>query len=226
MSNLPALAQVRDPASTFCLDGSRAFIATSPLSGEDRAMRLVPLLALALAASAAADDRPASPGRNRSLQRYAETLGVPVEEAERRQHHRWAIVELDRRLKTGEPATYAGLAREHSPAYRVVVRFTGNAEATLRRYTSDPLFVADTAPLSLIALHREHESAIRAMRASGIRYASRPDVRTGTIRVIVEHPATLERRRASGSVPLSPEVVIVRAAGPFPPLPPAIEDNR
>ena len=191
-------------------------------------MRLLPLAALAFA-PAAADDRPASPSRDRSLQHYAETFGVTVEEAERRQHHRWAVVELDRRLKAAEPATYAGLAKEHSPAYRVVVRFTANAEATLRRYTSDPLFVAGTAPLTLVALHREHESAMRAMRASGIRYASASDVRTGTIRVIVEDPATLERLRASGAVPLSPRVVIVQAAGPFPPLPPgapAIGDGR
>lgn len=177
-------------------------------------------LALVGSASAAAEDRAASPGRNRSLEHYAETFGVSVEEAERRQHHRWAIVELDRRLKAGEPGTYAGLAKEHSPAYRVVVRFTADAEATLRRYTSDPLFVPATAPLSLIALHREHQAAMRAMRASGIRYASQPDVRTGTIRVVVEDPAALERLRASGAVPLSSRVVIVQAARPFPPLPP------
>lgn len=183
-------------------------------------MRLLPLLALALAAPAVAEDRPASPGRNRSLQRYAETFGVTVEEGERRQHHRWAVVELDRRLKAAEPATYAGLAKEHGPAYRVVVRFTANAEATLRRYTSDPLFVAATAPLSLLALDREHEAAMRAMRSSGIRYASQPDVPTGTIRVVVEDPATLDRLRGSGAVLLSPRVVIVQAAGPFPPLPP------
>lgn len=183
-------------------------------------MHLLPLMALALAAPAAAEDRPASPGRNRSLRHYAETFGVTVAEAERRRHHRWAIVELDRRLKAAEPGTYAGLAKEHSPAYRVVVRFTADGEATLRRYTSDPLFTAGTAPLSLIALHREHEAAMRAMRASGIRYASQPDVRTGTIRVIVEDPAALERLRASGAVALSTRIVIVQAAGPFPPLPP------
>jgi hypothetical protein len=186
-------------------------------------------MALALAAPTAAEDRPASPGRSRSLQHYAETFGVTVEEAERRQQYRWAVVDLDRRLKAAEPGTYAGLAKEHRPAYRIVVRFTKDAEATLRRYTSDPLFVAATAPLSLIALHREHESAMLAMRSNGIRYASQPDVPTGTIRVIVEDPATLERLRASGAVLLSPRVVIVRAAGPFPPLPPsapAISDSR
>lgn len=185
-------------------------------------MRFVPLVALVFATSAVAQDRPASPGRDRYLQHYAESFGVTVEEAERRQHHRWAVVELDRRLKAGEPGTYAGLAKEHSPAYRVVVRFTGDAEATLRRYTSDPLFVAATAPLSLVALHREHESAMLTMRASGIRYASQPDVRTGTIRVIVEDPAALELLRAAGAVALSPRVVIVQAAGPFPPLPPSV----
>jgi hypothetical protein len=192
-------------------------------------MGLLPLVALAFAASAAAEDGSASPGRNRYLQHYAETFGVTVEEAERRQHHRWAVVELDRRLKAGEPGTYAGLATEHSPAYRVVVRFTKDADATLRRYTSDPLFVAGTAPLSLIELGRAHEEAMRAMRASGIRYASGSDIRTGRIKVVVEDPAALERLRASGAVPLSPRVVIVQAAGPFPPLPPgapAIGDSR
>lgn len=189
-------------------------------------MRLLPLVALAFVTSAAAEDRPASPGRDRSLRHYAETYGVTVDEAERRQRSRWAVVELDRHLKAGEPATYAGLAKEHSPAFRVVVRFTADAEATLRRYTSDPQFVAGTAPLSLIALHREHESAMRAMRASGIRYASRPDVRTGTITVVVEDPAALERLRASGAVPLSAKVVIVPAAGPFPPLPPGNQDSQ
>ncbi|HEX8573547.1 MAG TPA: hypothetical protein VF759_12440 [Allosphingosinicella sp.] len=192
-------------------------------------MRLLPLVALALAVPAAAEDRPASPGRNRSLQHYAETFGVTVEEAERRQQHRWAIVELDRRLEAAEPGTYAGLAKEHSPAYRVVVRFTADAEATLRRHTSDPLFVAAAAPLSLVALDREHEEAIRAMRATGIRYASQPDVPTGTIRVIVEDPAALETLRASGAVLLSPRVVVVQAAGPFPPLPPgapAVDEGR
>lgn len=183
-------------------------------------MRRLLLLALALSTSAAAEGPPASPSRDRSLHYYAQTFGVTVEEAERRQHHRWAVVELDRRLKAAEPGTYAGVAKEHSPAYRIVVRFTKDSKATLRRYTSDPLFVAGTAPLSLVSLHREHESAMLAMRSSGIRYASRPEVATGAITIAVEDPAALELLRASGAVRLSPRVVIVQAAGPFGPMPP------
>jgi hypothetical protein len=183
-------------------------------------MRLLPLALLILAVPALAQEPPPSPSRTRYLEHYAGTYGVSVEEAERRQRDRWEIVDLDKRLKAERPGTYAGLLKEHVPEYRVVVQFTRDPEATLRRYTRNPLFVARAAPLSLAELGQAHEEAIRVMRASGIRYASDSDIRTGRIKVVVEDPIMLERLRAAGTVPLAPEILIVQAAGPFGPLPP------
>ena len=106
------------------------------------------------------------------------------------------------------------------PVYRVVVRFTRAPEETLRRYTGNPLFVAGSAPVSRKALLLDHERAMAALRPTGLRYASRPDMLTGLIEIVAEHPEAVERLRAAGKVDLPSNTVIKKAAGPFPESPP------
>lgn len=175
---------------------------------------------LALAGHASSQPAP-DPSRSRLLQHYAETFGVPVAEAERRQHNRWEIVDLGRRLETEEPETFAGLWIEHSPVYRVVARFTRAPEEILRRYTRNPLFVAGPAPVSKKALLLDHERAMAAMRPTGLRYASKPEMLTGLIEIIAEDPEAVERLRAAGKLDLPPNTIIKKAAGPFPEPPPS-----
>lgn len=51
-----------------------------------------------------------------------------------------AIGTISKQVEAKEAATFAGLWIQHQPHYRVVVAFTRDAAATLRKYTTDPLF--------------------------------------------------------------------------------------
>jgi hypothetical protein len=57
-----------------------------------------------------------------------------------------SIGSISQAVEKHEAATFAGLWIEHQPTYRVVVAFTRDAAATLRKYTSDPLFVPVDRP--------------------------------------------------------------------------------
>jgi hypothetical protein len=165
-----------------------------------------------LAPVATAEERPMSPSRSRALQSYAEAYGVTIEEAERRQSNRWEIVELSTRLKADEAETFGGLYIEHSPAYRVVVLFTRDAAATLARYTRNPIFVPALAAISREALYETHDRAMQMMRATGIRYVSSEDIRTGLINVYVADLAGVRRLQASGTLQLPPRVIVHQVA--------------
>lgn len=81
--------------------------------------------------------------KSRFLKSYADAYGVPLAEAERRIKLQREIGKLGARMK--QDSAYAGHYIEHRPAYRVVARFTGDAAATLAKYTQDALWVPEVA---------------------------------------------------------------------------------
>lgn len=120
-------------------------------------------------------------------QHYAKDYGVSVEEAQRRLTHMAGdeISVLQNRLRTERADTFAGLYIEHKPTYRIVVRFTGDAQAQLAAYTTDPLYVAQTAPRTMVALHSAQELVGKRLQAAGIEYMSGLEVQTSEIHVSV-----------------------------------------
>lgn len=137
-----------------------------------------------------------------------------------------SIGSLSARLEKHEAATFAGLWIEHKPFYRVVVAFTRDAAATLRKYTSDPLFVAVERPGPSQAELRATQDRIFPLLE---RYGARPshggsDIKRGKVEVHVTGDLTRFREAvARGEVELPPYVEISEPgpmAVPAPPLPP------
>lgn len=168
--------------------------------------------ALLLPASAATGQQTES--RSRLLQGYAETFGVTVDEAERRKQLRWEIVKVRQAIERGEPDSFAGTMIEHSPDYRVVVKFTRDPEATLRRYTDNPLFVARPATIPLRDLLTTQATVHQLLKAHKIRSASSPDFERNDIQVAVQDLAAVERLLASGALGLPPFVRLVQGHWP------------
>ena len=103
---------------------------------------------------------------------YAQAYGVSEEEAQRRLRMQSEISEevgrLRQRLETEERGNYADLWMEHSPQWGMFVGFKRDPEATLRRYTSHPLFTARQVLFSLAELEAAQSDAFAQLRRLGI----------------------------------------------------------
>jgi hypothetical protein len=119
------------------------------------------------AAPPAHDERPRGQGSW-----YAQTYGVSDEEAQRRMRLQREIGEevgrLRQRLETEQRGNYADLWMEHSPDWGMFVGFKRDPEATLRRYTSHPLFRPRQVRFSLAELEAAQEDAFAQLRRLGI----------------------------------------------------------
>jgi hypothetical protein len=118
---------------------------------------------------------------------------TPLEAAQRLQAQR-AAGELDAKLQTERPDTFAGLYIEHEPDFRIVVMFTRNASSELAAYTKDKLYVAQEAPRSLELLRTVQDEAANQLMKSGIEFEAGLDIRTSTITLYVRDPALARRR--------------------------------
>ncbi|HEX8654604.1 MAG TPA: hypothetical protein VF693_05205 [Allosphingosinicella sp.] len=103
---------------------------------------------------------------------YAQAHGVSEAEAQRRMRLQHEVSEeigrIGPRLEAEQRDNYADIWIEHSPEWRVVVGFVRDPEATLRRYTSSPLFVARQVRHSLAELRAGQEEAFAQLRRLGV----------------------------------------------------------
>lgn len=137
-----------------------------------------------------------------------------------------SIGAISARIEAAEAATFAGLWIRHRPDYRVVVAFTRDAAATLRKYTSDPLFLPLDRPGPTQAELRATQDRLFAELA---RLGARPAMASADImrgRVEFEVLGDMGPFRAAvarGEVAL-PDYVDIAEPGPLrlaaPPLPP------
>lgn len=96
---------------------------------------------------------------------------------------------LQERLRREEPA-FAGMYGDVTAgALKVFVRLTGNANATLAKYTNNPAFVAVQAVVPLQALERRQEAIARSLAARGTVAGNSIDLRTGKVRVVTRDVA-------------------------------------
>ena len=175
---------------------------------------------------------PAPDGRPRSQSGwYASAYGVSDEEAQRRmrlQHEVAAkIGPIRRRLEAEQAGNYADIWIEHVPEWRVVVAFVRDPEATLARYTADPLFVARRVRYSLAELQRGADDAFAQLRRLGIPaeggiYVSDNEVRISVGRDRSEADALVR----SGRVRVAPFVRILGADALDPPEPVSADAQR
>lgn len=151
---------------------------------------------------------------------YALSEGVSLAEAQRRMslQGRADIGQLAQTLKARQAATFAGLWIQHRPDYRVVVAFTRDPEATLRKYTKDPLFEARLAEVSEVELERIRLRAFDVLGRAGLGFGGGTDVRENVVRIdLLNDLAEVERALAAKGLALPERVKLV----PPPPLPPA-----
>ncbi|MBT2745547.1 MULTISPECIES: S1 family peptidase [unclassified Lysobacter] len=127
---------------------------------------------------------------------YAQMHGVSLVEAKRRLARVPYIGQLDKRLQRELPDTFAGLYIEHEPSYRVVVRFTKDAQAQLARYTSDSIFVAETAPYSLEFLLSAQDELGEQLASSKTEFQSGLDLSASAIDMFVRDPTAISAQLA------------------------------
>ncbi len=137
-----------------------------------------------------------------------------------------SIGAISRRIEAAEAATFAGLWIRHRPDYRVVVAFTRDAAATLRKYTSDPLFLPLDRPGPTQAELRATQDRLFAELA---RLGARPamasaDIMRGRVQFeVLGDMGPFRAAVARGEVEL-PDYVDISEPGPLrlaaPPLPP------
>jgi hypothetical protein len=188
-------------------------------------MRL-PIIALVLTCAAPAagsqQDSRSTPGSDAAaaqrrnaetrFDHYSRRYGVTPQEAERRLHVMNALhaelPALQEKLERHERGNFANLWIEHEPALRVVVAFKRNAEATLRRYTSNPNFVARQVRYSMEELDAARADAERQLQRLGVPLGMSDSDEVGNDVDIVtrlEQPE-VDRLLASGRLRLHPAV--------------------
>lgn len=138
--------------------------------------------------------------KSRLLEQYAKTFNVSPAEAERRSTLRKEIGELNARLEQSEPDTFAGMHLEHTPNFRAIVRFKGDAIAALARYTKNPLFVASTAEVSVRDLVQTQSTVYGLLKALNFESTSRVMVSTGRVDFFVADPAAVRQLVATGAL--------------------------
>lgn len=152
------------------------------------------------------DDRPS--GDN---EWYARDQGISLEEAERRMRLRRQVGpemdELRRRLAAEQPDNFADAWIEHSPEWRIVFAFKRDPEATLRRYTSNPVFVARQVRFSSAELEAARADMFRQLERAGIPAGGGTYVMRNRVEIdLAIEQAELDRLVAEGRIRPSPMV--------------------
>lgn len=105
---------------------------------------------------------------------YARDQCVSMAEARRRMdiQNSKAVQAVLETIERQEGANFAGVWLQHQPRYGYVVAFTRDAAATLRRYTTDPIFIPVERPgSSKLVLDKERERLSALLH----RYGAKPD---------------------------------------------------
>ena len=121
---------------------------------------------------------------------YASNNNVSTEEALRRFQLQDIAGKLDGELSKNETGTFAGLWVEHTPEFRIVVRFTRNGEETIKPYMKQHVELANIvevrpANVSLANLQRDQADASSSVSALGIRVPSEIDVHENSVKLYV-----------------------------------------
>lgn len=139
-----------------------------------------------------------SESKTRLLESYAKAYGVTPAESERRLRLQREIGKLGGQLK--QDPNYAGHYIEHKPVYRVVAKFTQNAAAALAKYTTDPLWVAELAPVSYKELLQTQSTVYALLKGLGIESVSRENVETNKVEFFVLDPAAVQTLISTGAL--------------------------
>ncbi len=173
-----------------------------------------PVPATPPAPAAAAAGAAATQATQRDIAAYARTHDVSTTEALRRLRVQEAAGDLGARLADAEAGTFAGLWIEHAPRFRVVVRFTQDAQGTLARYVGTGALAgvaeARSAQVPLARLVAEQEAAYDRVRAAGVPASGSVDLQHNRAEV---HVTAAGRTTALAALDAVPTTRSSRASG-------------
>lgn len=169
---------------------------------------------------------PATARTPRIVQEYAKTYDVTQAEAARRIKLQREVSEIGAKIEAQEGATFGGMYIEHAPSFRVVTKFTTDGEATLRRYTQDPTFIAATAPRTYAQLKSTQDSLLAILKPLNIQSWTDLDLASGRVKLYVPDPTVVNLAVAAGTVKLPDIVDVVKAADTSPGWEATVEGGR
>lgn len=163
----------------------------------------------------------ASPAE-RDIQAYARSYRVPYAEAQRQLTLQEAILaqELEGRLGSAFPKTYAGVYIQHAPAFGVVVQTTDGRSDLIAPYVSDPAVWSVTQVKrvrhSMAKLRKTQDRLASQIQKHGLDADLEIDVEHNRVNVLATSAVAAERSLASEPDPRDDYVVtgIMRTARP------------
>ncbi|HKX79580.1 MAG TPA: hypothetical protein VJM34_13765 [Novosphingobium sp.] len=99
---------------------------------------------------------------------YASDYGVTEAEASRRLGYTDDAVNLKQAAEAKFPDTFGGLYIQHKPSYQIIVKFSRDAEASLRSLTVDPTFAAVKSEHSIRDLEQKASQVESVLKGKGI----------------------------------------------------------
>lgn len=145
-----------------------------------------------------------------------QTQGLSVEDAQRQIAYTDQAAELQERLMREEPNSFGGLYIENAPQFRIVVLFTGNAEALLAKYTQDPVFHPMKTNKSLTALRRKQDAILKSLKGTAPEYETDIDIRSNKVKV--RHPSRAVAKDKLAGNGVTEEDVEIEQTTDFPKL--------
>ena len=149
---------------------------------------------------------------------YAEQYGVSVDEAIRRMERQDEIGRLGALLKAKERDTFAGLWIQHEPEYKLVIAFTRDGDATMRRHVGDSpladLLEVRDVEATLVELQAAQAEVGRRLGQAKIPASTGIDVTRNRAQVYVADLARFRSALREEGVRLPPLVELVTRDGP------------
>ena len=143
---------------------------------------------------------------------YAQDNNVSVEEARQRLMLQKPFGILNEQLLHNEADTFAGVWIQHSPDYRLVVRFTDELQNGISPYLSNelaPYITVDyTAVYSLQEMKSVQEEMIASLNETGLRFETGIKVRTNRVELYVEDNDDFRSNLSRHSIELHPNIFI------------------
>ena len=153
----------------------------------------------------------------RDAERYAEEMGITLDEAMRRFQYMDDIGQLNAALTANEHDSFAGLWVEHQPDFRVIVLFTRRGERTIRPYIKDKswahLVEVRKASVTYAELQAVQAETIQALDKLAFEVSCSLDVKGNRVEVWVTDREWFERELEKADIDLPKHVELVVIEG-------------
>lgn len=117
---------------------------------------------------------------------YAAARGVSATEARRQLSISDEAIEVKLKAEEKFPETFGGLYIQNQPTHRVIVKFSRDAEASLKSLTSSPAFIAVQSLHSIRELEAKGRQIEAVLRAEGINSTATVDPKETALSIWVE----------------------------------------